>query len=113
MTGQRLIFHLGNTSNVTSNIRLIKDNNVIIFKISKNKIVSPNKEYVTDPELLANGMVSLGRAGRNHSGDYLLEEFRSDGVSVKKVTVHLEINEIKEIKSRLEQRCIYSICFYF
>ena len=87
--GQQLIFHLSDTTD--TKIRLIKDNADIIFKKGKNTMVTLHEEYVNPSELFTNGTIKLGKATKRHSGDYLLEEFGSDGVLLKKVEVHVEI----------------------
>ncbi|KAI4814246.1 hypothetical protein KUCAC02_003449, partial [Chaenocephalus aceratus] len=44
-------------------------------------------------ELFTNGTVKLGNATKRHSGDYLLEEFGSNGSLLKMLQVHLEIQD--------------------
>ena len=87
--GQMLIFHLPSTANTS--IRLRKDSKEIVLKTSKDKTVTFHGEFVNQTELFTNGTWKLGTATKRHSGDYMLEEFGYAGDSVKKVTVHLEI----------------------
>lgn len=63
----------------------------MILKIVKNRTVTLYEECAHESEFFTNGTFKLGNAMKRHSGDYVLEEFGSDGVLVKKVTVHLEI----------------------
>ncbi|XP_070772805.1 uncharacterized protein [Enoplosus armatus] len=101
--GQLLIFHLPNTAN--SEIKLKKDNEHLIFKIVKNKIVTLHEDYANQPELFTNGTIKLGNAMKTHSGDYLLEEFGSNGTLLKKLNVHLEIQAAVS-KPAVSQMCL-------
>lgn len=82
--GQPLIFHLPNP--VNPDIILKKDNNHLILKL-KGHSVTMHEEY----ESFTSGILRLGKATKRHSGDYLLEEFGSDGKLLKQISVHLEI----------------------
>ncbi|XP_049896932.1 uncharacterized protein LOC126388083 [Epinephelus moara] len=46
---------------------------------------------MNQPALFEDGTIKLGKAMKRHTGDYVLEEFGSDGVLLKKVNVHLVI----------------------
>lgn len=87
--GQLLIFHLPNAPN--TEVRLTKDDKYLILKIVKNQIETAHKEYTNLSDRFTNGTIKLGKAMKRHSGDYLLEEFGSNGASLKKVKVHLQI----------------------
>ncbi|XP_034539090.1 uncharacterized protein LOC117812457 [Notolabrus celidotus] len=108
--GQILRFHLRNTAD--TDLKLRKDNQVIILTIKKNKIAVQNKEYAGDAKLLSNGSFILGTASKNHSGDYTLEEHYSDGLFKRKVNLHLFIQApvskpaVSQVCSSAEQRSI-------
>ncbi|XP_040006463.1 uncharacterized protein LOC120802576 isoform X2 [Xiphias gladius] len=87
--GQPLLFHLPNTADTF--IKLIKDSKYLILRAVKNQTVYLNEEYVNQSELFTTGTFNLGNTMKRHSGDYLLEEYRSDGALLKKAKVHLEI----------------------
>lgn len=82
--GQPLIFHLPNP--VAPDIILKKDNNRLILKLRDHSL-TVHEEY----ESFTNGILKLGKATKRHSGDYLLDEFGSDGNLLKQINVHLEI----------------------
>ncbi|XP_034539093.1 uncharacterized protein LOC117812459 [Notolabrus celidotus] len=108
--GQILRFHLRNTAD--TDLKLRKDNQVIILTIKKNKIAVQNKEYAGDAKLLSNGSFILGTASKNHSGDYTLEEHYSDGLFKRKVNLHLFIQApvskpaVSQVCSSAEQMSI-------
>lgn len=83
--GQLLIFHLPNTD-----IRLKKDGDGLILKAQNHRVTLYGK-YRNEYELFTNGTFKLGKATKKRSGDYVLEEFGSNGTLLKKVKVHLEI----------------------
>ena len=97
--GELLIFHLPNTANTS--LRLKKDNEYIVLKIQKNKTLYKHEEFVNQYELFTNGIVKLGSATKRHSGDYLLEEFGSNGSLLNILKVHLEIQG----RSKLSLEC--------
>uniref|UniRef100_UPI0037E89207 uncharacterized protein n=1 Tax=Semicossyphus pulcher TaxID=241346 RepID=UPI0037E89207 len=99
--GQMLIFQLPNTAN--THLRLKKDKKYIILDTKKNK-VTLHKEYVNQSELFANGTFKLGKAMKRHSGEYVLEEFGSDGALQKKVDLHLKIRALVS-KPAVSQLC--------
>ncbi|KAI9527283.1 hypothetical protein NQZ68_032154 [Dissostichus eleginoides] len=101
--GELLIFHLPNTANTS--LRLKKDNEYIVLKIQKNKTLYKHEEFVNQYELFTNGTVKLGNATKRHSGDYLLEEFGSNGSLLKKLKVHLEI-QAPVSKPAVSQMCL-------
>ncbi|XP_026225599.1 uncharacterized protein LOC113168805 isoform X2 [Anabas testudineus] len=91
--GKLLLFHLTNRTNTEMNLK--KDNGLQIFKYNHQR-VTLNDEYVEpqskdQSETFTSGTLNLGKAKKRHSGNYTLEEFKSNGVLLKKVTVHLEI----------------------
>lgn len=91
--GQTLCFQLPNTAN--TEITLKKDDKHLILKV-KNQIVILKGEYAescsqNQSKLSNSGTFNLGKAIKRDSGNYTLEEFRSNGALLKKVTVHLEI----------------------
>lgn len=63
----------------------------MILKRDKNQTGSLYVEHNNKTEIFANGTVKLGSAMKSHSGEYMLEEFGSNGAFVKKVQLHLEI----------------------
>ncbi|XP_037604176.1 uncharacterized protein LOC119475485 isoform X2 [Sebastes umbrosus] len=83
---------------------LTKDDKYIILK-TKNQRVIQHEEYVNLFDLFTNGKIKLGHAMKKHSGDYLLEEFGSDGVLWKKVNVRLEI-QAPVSKPAVSQMCL-------
>ncbi|XP_038563556.1 uncharacterized protein LOC119894916 [Micropterus salmoides] len=101
--GQLLIFHLPNATN--TEVKLTKDDKYLILKIVKNQTVTLHEEYANQFERFTNGTIKLGKAMKRHSGDYLLEEFGSNGVSLKKVKVHLEI-QAPVLKPAVSQMCL-------
>ncbi|XP_031730039.1 uncharacterized protein LOC116398120 [Anarrhichthys ocellatus] len=100
--GQLLIFHLTNTAK--PNIRLEKDEKYVILRTAKNQIET-HEEYVNHSEVFANGTITLGNAMKRHSGDYLLQEFESNGVLLKKVNMHLEL-QVPVSKPAVSQMCL-------
>ncbi|XP_019120091.2 uncharacterized protein LOC109139802 [Larimichthys crocea] len=102
IAGQPLLFHLTNTAN--PDIRLTKDDKFPILKV-KNHNVTQNKEYVNHFAFFTNGTFKLGNAMKKHSGDYLLTEHGSDGVLLRNVTVHLEI-QVPVSKPAVSQMCL-------
>ncbi|XP_045896348.1 uncharacterized protein LOC123963492 isoform X1 [Micropterus dolomieu] len=101
--GQLLIFHLPNAPN--TEVRLTKDDKYLILKIVKNQIETAHKEYTNLSDRFTNGTIKLGKAMKRHSGDYLLEEFGSNGASLKKVKVHLQI-QVPVSKPAVSQMCL-------
>ncbi|XP_050934491.1 uncharacterized protein LOC108893970 isoform X2 [Lates calcarifer] len=101
--GQPLLFHLPTTAD--TNMKLTKDDKYMILKVDKNQIVSLNKEYVNQSENVTPGTLNLGNAMKRHSGDYMLEEFGSNGTLVKKINVHLEIR-VPASKPDVSQTCL-------
>ncbi|XP_042355495.1 uncharacterized protein LOC121952742 [Plectropomus leopardus] len=101
--GQLLIFHLPNTAN--TDITLKKDDEYIIFKRVKNKTVTLHEEYTHQPQLFTDGTIKLGHAMKRHSGEYVLEEFGSNGVLLKNVKMHLEI-QAPVSKPAVSQICL-------
>ncbi|XP_067348075.1 T-cell surface antigen CD2-like [Channa argus] len=91
--GQLFLFHLPNTANMEMTLK--KDNKYVIFKV-KNQKVTLNENY-TEPqneaEFFASGTLILGNAMKKHSGKYVLEIFDPNGNLLKKINVHLEIQE--------------------
>lgn len=83
--GQLLIFHL--TVAVNPDIVLKKDNKHMILKVKNHSVTGNNEEY----ESFTNGILKLGKATKRHSGDYLLEEYGSNGNLLKEINVQLEI----------------------
>lgn len=65
---------------------LKKDKKHMILKVKKHS-VNVNEEYGS----FTDGILKLGKATKRHSGDYLLEEFGSDGNLQKKINVQLQI----------------------
>lgn len=102
-----MIFHLPNRP---TDIRLKKDNNCMILKIVKNRTVTLYEECAHESEFFTNGTFKLGNAMKRHSGDYVLEEFGSDGVLVKKVNVHLEIQGRLKCFSETKISLKYPLC---
>ncbi|XP_036975778.1 uncharacterized protein LOC119031424 [Acanthopagrus latus] len=96
--GQPLIFHLPNP--VNPDIILKKDNNHLILKL-KGHSVTMHEVY----ESFTSGILRLGKATKRHSGDYLLEEFGSDGKLLKQLSVHLEIFALVS-KPAVSQMCL-------
>ena len=86
--GQQLSFHLSDATD--TDIRLTMDDKYVILNKVKGT-VTVHEENVNTSELLTIGTIKLGKAMKRHSGDYLLEEFGSDGALLKKVKMHLEI----------------------
>lgn len=84
-----LSFHLPDSSN--SSLSLKKDNQYIIFRIKNNELNTQYKKYASNARLFPNGTVTLGQAKKNHSGDYMIEEYDLHGSLVRKIKVHLEI----------------------
>lgn len=82
--GQPLIFHLTKTAD--PDVMLKKDKKHMILKVKKHN-VTVNEEY----ESFTDGILKLGKATKRHSGDYLLEEFGSDGKLLKEINMQLEI----------------------
>lgn len=82
--GQPLIFHL--TDTVNPDVMLKKDKKHMILKVKKHS-VNVNEEYGS----FTDGILKLGKATKRHSGDYLLEEFGSDGNLLKEINVQLQI----------------------
>ncbi|KAK9536903.1 hypothetical protein VZT92_006656 [Zoarces viviparus] len=101
--GQLLIFHLTNTAK--TNIRLSKDDKYVVLGIAKNQIETSNEEYVSQSEVFTNGTITLGNATKRHSGDYLLDEYDSDGVLLKQVNMHLEL-QVPVSKPAVSQMCL-------
>ncbi|XP_078028698.1 uncharacterized protein LOC144464723 [Epinephelus lanceolatus] len=101
--GQLLIFQLSNTSN--TDITLIKDDKYIILKKVKHRIVTLHEEYLNQPALFNNGTIKLGKAMKRHTGNYVLEEFGSNGHLLKKVNVHLVI-QAPVSKPAVSQTCL-------
>ncbi|XP_034539092.1 uncharacterized protein LOC117812458 [Notolabrus celidotus] len=108
--GRLLIFQL--TDKADSNLRLKKDDKYVITRIKKLKIEFQHKEYASDAKVFPNGSFILGRATKNHSGDYMLEEHTSGGVLIRTVNLHLEIQApvskpaVSQVCSSAEQRSI-------
>nr|XP_046267467.1 uncharacterized protein LOC124071078 [Scatophagus argus] len=96
--GQMLTFHLPH-----GDIRL-KKNNSLILK-AKDHTGTLYEEHVNQSELFTNGTFKLGKAMKRHSGDYLLEIYESDGVLVKKLIKHLEI-QAPVSKPAVSQTCL-------
>ncbi|XP_022618377.1 uncharacterized protein LOC111234514 [Seriola dumerili] len=86
--GQSLLFHLPNTSD--TEMKLTKDEKHLILNVKNHKVIL-NEDYMNQSEGFTSGTLNLGNAMKKHSGDYMLEEFRSDGALLRKVTVHLEL----------------------
>ncbi|XP_067464650.1 uncharacterized protein [Thunnus thynnus] len=82
--GQPLIFNLPNTEN--TEIKLTKDDKYIIFIIKKKQIVTNNESGI-----FTNQTFKLNNAMKWHSGDYQMEEFELNGILLKKVKMHLQI----------------------
>ncbi|XP_049447252.1 uncharacterized protein LOC125897840 [Epinephelus fuscoguttatus] len=101
--GQLLIFQLSKTSN--TEMTLIKDDKYIILKIQKNQKVTLHEEYVNQSALFNDGTIKLGKAMKRHTGNYVLEEFGSEGVLLKKVNVHLII-QAPVSKPAVSQTCL-------
>ncbi|XP_071317387.1 uncharacterized protein [Trachinotus anak] len=86
--GQLLLFHLPNA--LGTYIVLKKDNKGLILRV-KNQTATLYEEYANQSERFTGGTLNLGDAMKRHSGDYVLEEFKSNGLLLKKIHVHLEI----------------------
>ncbi|XP_047463678.1 uncharacterized protein LOC125021602 [Mugil cephalus] len=69
----------------------MKDGKQRILKSDKPGTVTRYDHNVKQSEGIYGGTVKLGKATKRHSGDYTLEEHGSDGILLRKVTVHLEI----------------------
>ncbi|XP_034539437.1 uncharacterized protein LOC117812645 [Notolabrus celidotus] len=108
--GRLLIFQL--TNKADSNLRLKKDDKYVIARITKLKIEFQHKEYARDAKVFPNGSFILGKATKNHSGDYMLEEHTTGGVLLRRVNLHLEIQALVskpavcQVCSSAEQRSI-------
>nr|XP_046266418.1 T-cell surface antigen CD2-like [Scatophagus argus] len=100
--GQMLTFHLQHSN--TYQITLKKDHNSPIAR-AKNHTWTLYGEHVNQSELFTNGTLKLGKAMKRHSGDYLLEVYDSDGVWVKNVIKHLEI-QAPVSKPAVSQTCL-------
>lgn len=82
-------------------MRLTKDNKHMILNFKNNKVTFGK---TTTPELqdaFKNGRLTLGKAMKNHSGDYVLEEFEPNGSAVNKLNMHLEIQGMYTMESFL------------
>lgn len=69
----------------------------MILKV-KNGKPTFDKIFINQPDAFENGRLTLGNAMKNHSGDYVLEEFQSNGSTLKKMMVHLEIQGMYSMK---------------
>ncbi|KAM6983504.1 uncharacterized protein LKV04_011453 [Tautogolabrus adspersus] len=101
--GQLLVFHLSNTAE--TEIRLKKDKQHLILKLNNNQIEKQHEEYANQPELFTKGRFEFGKATKNHSGDYTLEEHSLNGTLIRKVNVHLEI-KAPVSKPAVSQMCL-------
>lgn len=63
----------------------------MILKRAKNQSGFLYVEQNNKTETFRNGTIKLGSAMKTHSGEYMLEEFGSNGAFVRKVMLHLEI----------------------
>ncbi|XP_041864881.1 T-cell surface antigen CD2-like isoform X1 [Melanotaenia boesemani] len=101
--GQPLIFYLSNKTNV--DIRLLKDGKHRILKMEKNGKVIIEEEHANDYEIIYNGAYKISNASKRHAGDYMLEEYGSDGKILRKVIVHLKI-QAPVSKPAVSQTCL-------
>ncbi|KAM7398318.1 hypothetical protein PAMA_006297 [Pampus argenteus] len=97
VVGQPLIFKLSNIAN--TEITLTKDGAYVIFKISKNLIVSNLSGT------FFNRTLKLNNIKKGDSGNYLMEEYAWNGTLLKKVCVYLEI-QAPLSKPAVSQMCL-------
>ncbi|XP_029956505.1 uncharacterized protein LOC115395214 isoform X2 [Salarias fasciatus] len=88
--GQPLIFHLSNVTQ--SEIRLVKDGKFQVLKRELSGEVKSQEGY--EFEIIDMGTFSLTNSRKNHSGNYMMQEFNSEGKLLKKTTMRVEISEM-------------------
>ncbi|XP_029956506.1 uncharacterized protein LOC115395215 [Salarias fasciatus] len=88
--GQPLIFHLSNVTQ--SELRLVKDGKYWVLKKELSGEVKSQEGY--EFEIIDMGTFSLTNSRKNHSGNYTMQEFNSEGKLLKKTTMRVEISDV-------------------
>lgn len=86
--GQPLSFYLPTSLNTMIGL---KKNTDIILSLKNYSLLNINEEYKSRSTFFTNGTFMLSSATKNDSGEYTMEKHSSNGLSLHKIIVELDI----------------------